>query len=147
MVSFVLAVLMILWLFYLRFCFLEYLRVQVSSRVPLFFLISVGSLWCASVFVLLGWSEFTFEALVGIFLSLCISESYFFFCCRNYIQSQMYCICFRCKYGAKFGSDADFARFPVVGAAPTPISLLEPSVYMWFHLLCLFSKISLKIFW
>ena len=24
-----------------------------------------------------------------------------------------------------FGSDADFARFPVVAAAPTPISVLE----------------------
>ena len=30
----------------------------------------------------------------------------------------------------KFGSDADLAGFPVVAAAPTPISLLEPPVYM-----------------
>ena len=29
-----------------------------------------------------------------------------------------------------FGSDADFVRFPMVAAASTPISLLEPSVYM-----------------
>ena len=29
-----------------------------------------------------------------------------------------------------FGSNANFVRFPVVAAAPTPISLLEPSVYM-----------------
>ena len=29
-----------------------------------------------------------------------------------------------------FGSDANFLRLPVVAAAPTPISLLEPSVYM-----------------
>ena len=29
-----------------------------------------------------------------------------------------------------FGSDADYVRFPVVAAAPTPISLLEPSLHM-----------------
>ena len=29
-----------------------------------------------------------------------------------------------------FGSDAAFVRFLVVATAPTPISLLEPSVYM-----------------
>ena len=29
-----------------------------------------------------------------------------------------------------FGSDADSVRLSVVAAAPTPISLLEPSVYM-----------------
>ena len=29
-----------------------------------------------------------------------------------------------------FGSDANSVRLPVVAAAPTPISLLEPSVYM-----------------
>ena len=29
-----------------------------------------------------------------------------------------------------FGSEADFALFPVVAAASTPISLLEPTVYM-----------------
>ena len=29
-----------------------------------------------------------------------------------------------------FGNDADSVRFPVEGAAPTPISLLELSVYM-----------------
>ena len=46
--------------FYLRFRFQEYLRVQISSTVPLCFLVSVNSLWCASVFVLLGWSEFGF---------------------------------------------------------------------------------------
>ena len=70
MVSIHLAVLMVLWLFYLRFRFTENLRVQVSSKVPLLFLISVGTLWCASVFVLLGWSEFALDVLVGSFLSL-----------------------------------------------------------------------------
>ena len=60
MLSFLLAILMLLWLFYLRFRFLEYLRVQVSNKVPLFFLVSVGSLWCVPVFVLLGCLEFGF---------------------------------------------------------------------------------------
>ena len=32
-----------------------------------------------------------------------------------------------------FGSDADSVPFPVFGAAPTRISLLEPSVYMCFY--------------
>ena len=61
-----------LLLFYLRFSFLENLRVKVSSRFPLLLLISVGWLWCVSVVVLLGWSEFDFEALVGSFLNLLI---------------------------------------------------------------------------
>ena len=70
MLSFLFAFLLLLWFFYLRYRILKYLRVQVSSRVPLVFLISIGSLWCASVFVVLGWSEFGFEALVGSFSSV-----------------------------------------------------------------------------
>ena len=46
-----------------------------------------------------------------------------------------------------FGSDADFVRTPVLAAAPTSISFLEPSVYMWFHPLYLFSTTSLNLFW
>ena len=42
--------------------------------------------------------------------------------------------CFACFSGVNielnFGSDADFMRFPMVAAAPTPISVFEPSVYM-----------------
>ena len=34
------------------------------------------------------------------------------------------------KIELNFGSDADFVRFSVVAAASTPISFLEPSVYM-----------------
>ena len=96
MISFLLAVLLLLWLLYLRFRFLEYLRVQVSSRVPLFFLISVGSLWCASVFILLGWSEFAFEALA------CVSD----------VNIELYS-----------GNDADSLQFPVVAGAPTSTSI------------------------
>ena len=77
MLRFLPVVLVLFWLFdaclaffYLRFRFLEYLRVQVSSRALLLSLTSVESLWCASVLVLLGWSEFAFEALVGGFSNL-----------------------------------------------------------------------------
>ena len=45
-----------------------------------------------------------------------------------------------------FGSDADSVRFPVIPAAPTPNSLLEPSVYTCFHPLNLFSTTSLNLF-
>ena len=44
-----------------------------------------------------------------------------------------------------FGIDADYVRFPVVVAAPTPISLLDLSVYMCFHPLYLFSITSLNL--
>ena len=55
MLSFLFAVLMFFFGFFcLQFRFLDYLRVQVSSGVQLFFLICVGSVWCASVFVLVG---------------------------------------------------------------------------------------------
>ena len=47
----------------------------------------------------------------------------------------------------KFGNDADSIRFPVVAAASTPMSLLEPSVYMCLHPLYLFSINSLNFFW
>ena len=46
-----------------------------------------------------------------------------------------------------FGSDADSVRFPVVAAAPTPISLLEPSVYMCFNPLYLFSTTFINLLW
>ena len=45
-----------------------------------------------------------------------------------------------------FGSDADSVRFPVVTATPTPVSLFEPSVYVCFHHLYLFSTTSLNLF-
>ena len=72
MLSFPLAALMLLRPLYLRIRFLEYQRVQVSSRVPFFFLFSVGLLWCAWVFALLGQSQFTFEPLLSCFSSLWI---------------------------------------------------------------------------
>ena len=90
MLSFHLPALMLLWLFYLRFCFLEHLCVQVSSRVPLFFLIPVGSLWCASVFVLLDWSEIGLEELIGIISSLWILRSSFLLLQTLYSESFFY---------------------------------------------------------
>ena len=39
-----------------------------------------------------------------------------------------------------FGSDADSVRFPVVDAVPTPISRLEPSVYM-----CVYYFFSIRL--
>ena len=44
-----------------------------------------------------------------------------------------------------FGIGADSVRFPVVAAAPTPNSLLEPSLYICFHPLYSFST-SLNLF-
>ena len=44
------------------------------------------------------------------------------------------------KIELNFGRHADSVWFPVVSTAPTPISLLESSVYMCFHPLYLFSK-------
>ena len=44
-----------------------------------------------------------------------------------------------------FGRDADSVRFPVVAATPTPNSLFEPSVYMCFPPLYLFSITSLNL--
>ena len=44
-----------------------------------------------------------------------------------------------------FGSDADSMRFPVVAAPLTHISLLESSVYMCFHHLCLSLMTSLSL--
>ena len=46
-----------------------------------------------------------------------------------------------------FGSGADYVRFPVVAAASTPISLMQPSVYMCLHPLYYFSTTSLNLFW
>ena len=51
------------------------------------------------------------------------------------------------KIELNFGIDASFVRFPVVAVAPTPISLLEHSVYMRIHPLHLFSTTSLNLFW
>ena len=45
------------------------------------------------------------------------------------------------------GSEAVSVRFSVVGAAPTPISLLEPSVYMCFDPLFSLSMTYLYLFW
>ena len=46
-----------------------------------------------------------------------------------------------------FGSAADTVRLPVEAATPTPISFLELSVNMGFHLLYLFSTTFLNLFW
>ena len=71
MVSILLADLMLLCLFFLSaISFPGIPACPGIHRVPLFSLMSVGLLWCGSVFVLFGWSEFAFEALVGNFLSL-----------------------------------------------------------------------------
>ena len=56
-------------------------------------------------------------------------------------------MCFAVNIDLKFCSDADSVRIPVVAAAPTPISLLKPSVYKCFHSLRLFSTTSLNLFW
>ena len=65
-------------------------------------------------------------------------------------------IVYRARYSAwvsavnielNFGSDANSLRFPAVSAPATPISLSEPSVYMCFHPLYLFSTTSINIFW
>ena len=45
-----------------------------------------------------------------------------------------------------FASDADSVRLSVVAAAPAPISVLEPSVYMCFHPVYFFSTTSLNLF-
>ena len=45
-----------------------------------------------------------------------------------------------------FGSDAVSKQFPVIASAPTFISVLEPSVFMYFHYLFLFSMNSSNIF-
>ena len=47
----------------------------------------------------------------------------------------------------RFVSDADSVRFPVVAAPPTPISLLEQSVFTCFHPLYLFSTIYSNLFY
>ena len=60
--------------------------------------------------------------------------------------------CFACVSAVNlelnFGSDVDYVWFTVVAAASTPISLFEPSVYMCFHPLYLFSTTSRECeFW
>ena len=57
------------------------------------------------------------------------------------------CIACVTKSELNFGSDANSVRFPVVAATPTAILLMEPSVYMCFHPLHLFSMSSLNLFW
>ena len=47
----------------------------------------------------------------------------------------------------KLVKDADSVRFPAVAAVQTLVLLLEPSVYMCFHPLYLFSMNSLNLFW
>ena len=56
-------------------------------------------------------------------------------------------MCFAVNIELNFDSDANSVQFPVVAAALTPLSLLEPSVYMCFHPFCLFSTACLNLFW
>ena len=53
------------------------------------------------------------------------------------------CLCVNIELN--FGSDADSQRFPVVAAAPAPISLLEPSVYICVSILCIYSRRFLQV--
>ena len=54
--------------------------------------------------------------------------------------------CFACVSAVNieinFGSDGNSVRLPVVTAAPTPISLLEPSVYIYIVYILYISYIS-----
>ena len=46
-----------------------------------------------------------------------------------------------------FCSDADFRRFPVVAAAPPPILLSKPCIYVCFDSLYLFCSTFKNLFW
>ena len=117
--------------------FLEYLRVKVSSRFPVFILISVGLLWCVSVLVILCWPNFDFETLLGSLSNLQIEKSFLPFVAHIVCRARCFVSAFAVNIELNFCNDPDSVS----------ISLLEPSVYVRFHPLYLFSMTSLNLFW
>ena len=70
MLPFFLTVLMRFCIFLYAFSFPGVLACPGIKQSSTVFLFSVGSLWCNSVYVLLGWTKFDVEALVSCFLCL-----------------------------------------------------------------------------
>ena len=133
MLSFLLAVLMFISISYLRFCFLEHLRVRVYSRVPLFFP-------DLCIFTMVSFSICTFQFAGICFCGACRQlldyiniEKSFIFVADIVFRARCFSRVFAVSIKLNLVSVTDYVRFPVVAAAPTPISLMEPYVYICFH--------------
>ena len=149
MLPFPLAVLMLIWLFFLSAIYFH--GISACPGIQQFSILFFSNL-CR--FAMLCCSFRTFGLFGICFCSPCMKliefvniEKFFLFVADIAFRARCIVCVSAVNIEINFGNDADSVRFPVVAAARTYISLLEPSVYMCFHPLCLFSKSSLNLFW